>query len=184
MRHISKREFKSSSHLYKGSILWLLWVIFEENKSILQVIIQKFLWVVFENERFNSVSHIGKEGSILRVKLKKRVQCFESYSILWVKLKKKKKKTSVPLILWVVLTKERFNSLNHTYKVQSFWVTFSKKRESSILWVTLEKIQFFESYSRKVIIFKKVQFFASFFKKVQFIVTWSKRGFNSSSHIV
>ena len=114
------------------------------------------MWVIFENERFNSVSHIGKEGSILRVKLKKRVQCFESYSILWVKLKKK---TSVlNSVSRIEKGKVQFSEsylqssilLSHIFKKKKI-NTLSHFRKSSILWVIFEKsdVQFFASLKKR-----------------------------------
>ena len=77
IRHIWKRKVKSSSHLWKeGSILYVLWVIFFD-KTI--------LWVIITQKSF--CESCSKKGSILWVILKRRVQCFESYSIIWVKLK-------------------------------------------------------------------------------------------------
>ena len=111
------------------------------------------------SKKFNSLSHSGKEGSIRWLILKKRVQCFESYSILWVKLKKE------DWMLWVILKtiilnsvsrfkKERFNSLNQTQKSSILWKTFFKRFNSWKSFLFFEKV--FESYWKN-----RVQFFES-----------------------
>ena len=130
LSNIPKRWFNSLSHVQKRVqfFKFLKMVQFFESCSK-----KKFNSMSRFSQRFNSLSHIQKSGSIIWVILNKKVQLFESNSkkcpTLWVKFKK------------------IFNSLSQTQKVPFFesypkrvptlWVKFKKK--SSTLWVILRR---------------------------------------------
>ena len=222
MSHNSKKRFNSlnqtkSSILWaifekEGSILWFCQNLREKDQSlrhiqekrfILRVIFRKkgsILWVMKKKGSI-SMTHVGKKGSI-PWSHEKMVQfcgsCFSSkkkfnssshllkeVSILWVLWVMFKKKDS---FLWLMLEK---------------WVWFvdSIEKEGSVLWVTLSKVQSFDSYFQKVqflkvIFLKRVKSLSHIEKKKTGFNSLSqstkgfnslrhiqKRGFNSSSHI-
>ena len=98
------------------------------------------LWIIFKTG-FNSLSHIEKKISILRVMwrkvqfwVKKKVQFFDSFNqnFNWVTFKK------MGSIHWVVFEKKKeFDFLSHTQKEIQFFESYLK--QDSILWVTLKK---------------------------------------------
>ena len=207
-----EKRFSSVSHgLCKSSILWvikkfsIIWLIFL-SKWILRVIFffskkGLILWDICKI-KFKSSSHSLKEDSIPWVILKKRfntlshtqrkVRFFESYStkslshfekrtqffqspseecsILWANFWKSGS------ILWVTFQKMGSIFLRHEKEEGS--ILLSDKKGSILLCQIEKKVQSIESYSRQssslwVILRKRV---------VQFIETYSKRGFNSSSN--
>ena len=178
-RHSSKKGINSLSHFF-----------FKKN---------------WKKKKFKSVSHkkiqilwfFQKEKQSLWVMVKWRVKFFESY------FEKN----------WVILKKKKFSSLYRICEKSSilwFVLFLTKKLKNSILWLMLKKFQFFESFfflKKKSILrvmLKKVQFIESYskmgsihwvvFKKefdslnhpqkeIHFFVSYTKKRFNSLSHI-
>ena len=119
-----------------------------------------------EKRVFNSLSHIGKKGSILWGVLKKS-------SILWVIVKK----VSMLRVFcffqknhWITF-KEKVQFFELNFKISSFvWIKMQNKKKSSILWVTFnKKIQFIW------VISKKVQFFESYIKRFNYLSHFEKK---------
>ena len=166
-RHISKRKFKSSTHLLKeGSFLWILHHVVEE-KPILWVKMQKSLWVMFKKRSIIFEQQL-KTRWILWFQLKK-----SSISRVTKKFKFLKSQNLQSSILCVMKKKK---------KVQFFWVT----KKGSILESYWKKIQFIETYSKegsilRVIFSKRRQFFESNWKKSILWVTSKRKEFNSLS---
>ena len=104
----------------------------------------QFLWVMWR-ERFNSVSHVEKKGSIPWVIF----LCFEK---MWITFKKGS-------IIWLIFQK-KFNSLSQIKKI--------------ILWVILKRF-YWKMFNSSSHILIRVQFFQSYWKKVQFCDSYSKK---------
>ena len=168
---VSHKKFNSLSHMQKkfnqyqkkSSILWvilenkigsILWVILKKT-STLVVILRRgskkkssILWVIYKE--FNSVSHLSKkkisifwvsfliQNPILWIILvkKEEVQFCKSYknsSILWVLFRK-----NASIRVKIEKEKKKLNSLRQI------------RKKGSILWVIQKRVQFFESYKKKV----------------------------------
>ena len=124
---ILKKRFNSVSHIQKK-------VQFCESYSKKSSI----LWVIF-----HFLESYLKKGPILFVIFEQKVQYFASYQ----------RNLTVQFIASYSRNK-RFNSLRHTQEINQFFGDIQGKRvqfcesyskKGSILWVILEKIQFFES---------------------------------------
>ena len=184
---IPKNKFSSLNHIQK--IIKVFCVIFKEQNlwvvvkksSILGVILDKKVefWKTCE-KGINSSSNFQKKK--LSHISKKKVQILESFqkiSILWVTQKKVS-------ILWVIFKKKKLNSLSLIF-VGKKSILRVELKTGSILWVVSNKrVQFFESYQKKVFnslsqIRKRVQSFP--IKKVPFLDSYFKKKFNSLSHI-
>ena len=177
---------KSSTLIEKRFIKEAHWITFKKMGSISMSHVEKrvqFLWVML-NKAFNSVSCVRKRGSILWMKFRKN-QFLESF-FFWKIFFKRFKSVSLESCykegfnssshieknLWVILKRssvlcivflgkaqffESFFFFDKNSKIQFFEsFFFFLKKKSSVLLVTLKKIQLFELHS------KKVQFFESF----------------------
>ena len=181
------------SHLM-SSILWVIFLkkmlnslsLFSKS-SILWVILKQKNWVILK-KRFNSLSQIQKKK-----KFNPWSQTQKKGSILWVILEHKKSWT-----LGVILQKD-FNSLSHIekrfIKRGSNSMSHFKRVQffESFFW---HKVQFFESYKKRINSLrrkkvqsfesKKNQFFEKYWKNIQFFeffFFWKKK-LNSLSHIL
>ena len=208
LRHNSKRKFNSLSHFWKeGSILWFCQNLREKDQSLRHIQEKRFiLRVIFR-----------KKGSILWVMKKRKVQ------FLWLMLERRVqfRESHEKMVqfcescfffekvqLFESFVKRSFNSLSFVSHVQkkknhffdSCWKSgFDSlthiEKEGSVLWVTLSKVQSFDSYFQKVqflkVIFwrgsslwvilkkkKKVQFSESIYKRVQFIESYFPKTIN------
>ena len=131
--------FNSVSHVQNELILWVIWEKIKsfESYSILSVILKKNQSLNHIEKGFNSLRHVRKKGSIVRVMFyfKKK---FNSLS----QIKESSRKRvqffgSQKKIQFFESHKKGFNSLNH-------------EKEGSILWVIIQKrVQFFESVGEK-----------------------------------
>ena len=160
-----RERFNSVSHVEKkGSILWVIFFVFEKNcesRSKRVQLFDKFSKKVNSFKKFNSSSHIEKvllnKCSILRVifwwgfnsfsHLEKKVQFCESCS--------KKKKVQFFESCFFEKTK-RLNSLSHNFCSKKSIILRVVLKIGSILWVSRfqKRVQFFESYQKKSSIFE------------------------------